>query len=317
MTTPDAPTPPPANGRIGYPPAGSPYQQNHNQTGPGAYGPPTPPPAQYSSGQFPPSQYGPSTPAPRPKGLALAALIVGLVAFVTGWVPVLGFILGAAALALGIVALVKKQSKIFAIIGTVLGTLALITSLITTASFGAFMAAGDGQSSSESRATPDEDTAPSTEEEAPEEEPAEEPTEEPAEPDVVEPPAAPDLSTFKQLDDRSFALIAKDPDAHIGETILVYGSVMQFDSATGRCNMLVSAEGTQKEMSYDYAQNTFATAGDGESDCPAFDPIVEGDHVKMWVTILGSYSYDTQIGGNTTVPAYDVAQVELLPAQEY
>ena len=31
-----------------------------------------------------------------------------------------------------------------------------------------------------------------------------------------------------------------------------------------------------------------------------FDDVVEGDHIVAWVTVEGSYDYDTQIGGTTT-----------------
>ena len=42
-------------------------------------------------------------PAARPsRALAIAALITGGLAFLTGWLPVVGFILGLAAIALGI-----------------------------------------------------------------------------------------------------------------------------------------------------------------------------------------------------------------------
>jgi hypothetical protein len=67
-----------------------------------------------------------------PQGLALTALILGGVAFFIGWVPILGFLLGAAAIILGLVALGKRQPKYFAVPGLSLGAVAALTSLIVT-----------------------------------------------------------------------------------------------------------------------------------------------------------------------------------------
>jgi len=76
-------------------------------------------------------------PAQNLKGFALAALIVGIVAFMVGLVPVLGIILGAGAAALGTIALVKKQPKGLAVTGLALGGVALLVSLGTTIALGA------------------------------------------------------------------------------------------------------------------------------------------------------------------------------------
>ncbi|GGK86554.1 hypothetical protein GCM10007382_03130 [Salinibacterium xinjiangense] len=67
-----------------------------------------------------------------PSPLAIAALAVGIVAFVSGWVPFWGVVAGAGAIALASIALVKKQRKVFAFAGLILGCIAALTSLITT-----------------------------------------------------------------------------------------------------------------------------------------------------------------------------------------
>jgi hypothetical protein len=54
-------------------------------------------------------------------GLALAALIVGIIAFVLGWIPVLGALVGIAAVVLGILAIRKHQPKGKALTGVILG----------------------------------------------------------------------------------------------------------------------------------------------------------------------------------------------------
>lgn len=70
-------------------------------------------------------------------GLAIAALVVGIVAFLLGLLPVAGIILGLAGLTLGIMALAKKQPKGLALTGTILAGLAVIASIATTVGLGA------------------------------------------------------------------------------------------------------------------------------------------------------------------------------------
>lgn len=252
--------------------------------------------------------YGLATaPAPKKKGLAIAALIVGIVAFLTGIIPVIGAILGIVAVILGIIALVRHQPKGLGITAIVLGGIAAIVSVIMTISLTAFNA---------SAPVSDLEPKPVATESAVAEEPSREPVEETT-PEPPPAPVTPDLSTFTEIDDRSWALIAKDPDSHAGTNVILYGSIMQFDSATGRCSMLIDTAATQKESSWDYEQSVMAYAGDASTVCPVFDPLVEDDHVKVWATVRQSFSYDTQIGGNTTVPMVEVWQVELLPATEY
>ena len=65
----------------------------------------------------------------KPMGLALAALIVGSVAFLVGLVPVFGALVGTAAVVLGILTLRKQQSKGMAITGMVLGGIATLASI--------------------------------------------------------------------------------------------------------------------------------------------------------------------------------------------
>lgn len=246
-----------------------------------------------------------AAPGQQAKALALSALIVGIAGFLAGLLPVVGFILGATAVVLGIVALVRKQSKPLSITGIILGAIATVVSVAMTIGFAAFTA-----NLPEGVATPAPAATESTEPSSPE------PSLQPSEAPPVA-PTTPDLASFTETDDRNWALIAKDPDSHAGTNLILYGTITQFDSATGRCAMLISTAATQKEMSYDYEQNVMAYSGDGTTTCPTFDPLVEGDHIKVWATVIESFSYDTQIGGNTTVPLIEVWQAELLPATEY
>ncbi|EMY34795.1 hypothetical protein D477_007756 [Arthrobacter crystallopoietes BAB-32] len=75
--------------------------------------------------------------APKQKsGLAITALVLGIVAIGASFIPFLGmvsFILGPLAVIFGIIALVKKQKKGFSITGIVLGALGAIIAGIITA----------------------------------------------------------------------------------------------------------------------------------------------------------------------------------------
>ncbi len=111
-----------------------------------------------TEGAQPPQQpvYAPPQPAylpPKqsgPKGLALTALIVGIVAFLLGLVPVLGIILGLTGVVFGIIALVKKQSKGLAITGLVLAGIATLASIGTTVGVGAAVDSPSSTTSTES-----------------------------------------------------------------------------------------------------------------------------------------------------------------------
>jgi Host cell surface-exposed lipoprotein len=125
----------------------------------------------------------------KPAGLAIAALVVGIVAFLFGLVPVFGALVGIAAVVLGILALRKHQSKGMAITGTVLGGLALVTSIATTAGIGAAL---NSASVTKPAAVVAESAAPAVDDEPAASEPTEttEPAEEAEEPEP-EAPAVP------------------------------------------------------------------------------------------------------------------------------
>lgn len=85
----------------------------------------------------------PTSPSPgTTNGLAIAAMVVGIVAFVSGWIPFWGFLAGAAAVVLGIIALKKPTGKGFSITGIITGGLAVLSSLIATAFFIITLVAG-------------------------------------------------------------------------------------------------------------------------------------------------------------------------------
>ncbi|MET8650648.1 MULTISPECIES: DUF4190 domain-containing protein [Nocardia] len=104
-----------------------------------------PPPGQYPPGQYPPPPPGQYPPpggqywqeSPKGKGMAVTALVLGILAIIGLLVVVGGFLFGVFAVIFGIIALVKVRRGTgggtgFAVAGLVLGVLALIASTVIT-----------------------------------------------------------------------------------------------------------------------------------------------------------------------------------------
>ena len=119
----------------------------------------------------------------------------------------------------------------------------------------------------------------------------------------------PKPKTYSALSSRQFKLLAKDPDSFIGKTYVVYGEVTQFDAATGTDTFRADTGPKKLRVSYgyvDYGQNTILTGKESR-----LKKLVEGDCFTAKVTVLGSYSYDTQAGGNTTVPSLQADSISV------
>ncbi|MGW0016951.1 DUF2510 domain-containing protein [Rhodococcus sp. NPDC003382] len=115
-------------------------------------------------------------------------------------------------------------------------------------------------------------------------------------------------ASYETLTDRDFALIAKNPSAATGRRIVLYGNIFQFDSITGTDKFLANTSPAWQDSKYSYDQNTLVVAYD-----PAIlANVVEGDIVKMYVEVAGTYSYDTQIGGSTVVPKVGLRMIEVV-----
>lgn len=109
------------------------------------------------------------------------------------------------------------------------------------------------------------------------------------------------------LTSREFAKLMKDPDSYIGRNFIVYGEVTQFDSATGEESFLANSGAVKDRISYgftNYSENTLYQGAAG-----LLKDVVEGDVFRATIAVLGSKSYDTQIGGNTTVPLFQLRTI--------
>ncbi len=104
----------------------------------------------------------------------------------------------------------------------------------------------------------------------------------------------------------------KDPDAHAGERYILFGNITQFDAATGDASFLADSGPKKQSDPYAYLESIWVSADDPE----ILSDVVQGDVVKMFVEVDGSYSYDTQIGGNTTVPSVRVNIIKVIGSSE-
>jgi hypothetical protein len=120
-------------------------------------------------------------------------------------------------------------------------------------------------------------------------------------------PVATKAPSYKRLTAREWKKIAKSPDGHIGEHYVIYGVVTQFDAATGDEGFRADVDAVHHAEAYDYETNTILSG-----DAADLADLVEDDQFRAKVTVLGSYSYDTQIGGNTTAPQLSVDSIEVL-----
>jgi len=112
------------------------------------------------------------------------------------------------------------------------------------------------------------------------------------------------------INERQWSLIAKDPARHVGERVVVFGKVTQFDSATGTGAFRANVGAKRLPVTYgfvNYPTNTVLSGDEG-----GLANLVEGDIFRAEVTVTGPYSYDTQIGGSTTVPALTVTAYKVI-----
>lgn len=145
---------------------------------------------------------------------------------------------------------------------------------------------------------------------SPTDSPSQEPVADPSA-EADEPTDAPAEPTFKRVSARQWKQILKDPDSHFGEHYLIYGVITQFDAATG-VDSFRADTGPRRTLDwYDYDDNTFLI-GD-EEDLADF---VEGDIFAAKVTGAGSLTYDTQIGGSTTVPQFTIWKIKRIGQSE-
>ena len=107
--------------------------------------------------------------------------------------------------------------------------------------------------------------------------------------------------------------IVKNPDGVKGQVFVMVTSITQYDAATGACAFRGRWDTQDHQYSFDFVgDNAYFDAGDGLTTCPVLNGIDQNDVVRVWAQSEGSYSYATQIGGNTTVPKFKILKAELI-----
>jgi hypothetical protein len=118
------------------------------------------------------------------------------------------------------------------------------------------------------------------------------------------------LQPARKITARDWQLIAKNPDAHTGERIIVYGQVTQFDATTGTSGFRANVDGAVHKPSYGYADYDINTMLAGDAN--TLGNVVEKDLFKAEATVAGSLTYQTTLGGNLTVPQLTVTKIDVI-----
>jgi hypothetical protein len=135
-------------------------------------------------------------------------------------------------------------------------------------------------------------------------EPTAVPTPRPTPVATAAPTPKPTAVEYKKLSDRSWQLIVKNPDKYMGRTYQIWGCITQFDAATGPDTFRAQASNKNREYWYSDGDNALFTGDEAR-----LESFVQDDVVSMNVLMLGAYTYDTQVGGSTTVPWFSVARI--------
>ncbi|MDN3494802.1 hypothetical protein QL996_02585 [Planococcus sp. APC 4015] len=259
----------------------------------------------------------PPAPAPVPapqstpvsSALASAALGLGIAAFVTGWAPFLGALLGAAAVCVALIALSRGQSKPQAVTGLALGVVGFLVSLILSLGTLALVAMGpdareqfvSGFSPAQvAEADAEDQNAVGGQDEA---EPVEEGTR-----DVG---GSVDTEAFTPLDDAGFAAAVADPISVYGDQNVVYGEVQYIDETEWDCSALVFIDDAQQTTWEAYEVSMWAYES-ADVDCAELKELGELSHVALSITWRGSMTTEWDDGTVEDVLSGEVAHVEVL-----
>jgi hypothetical protein len=123
-------------------------------------------------------------------------------------------------------------------------------------------------------------------------------------PTPTPPPLLVTPASYQQLGSRGWAQLMKSPDDYLGQGYIVWACISQFDSATGPGAF--RGQAYYKNAEYWYLDGTNAVFVGDEG---TLRPFVQDDVVLMNTIDLGSYSYETTIGGTLTVPEFAVVKI--------
>jgi hypothetical protein len=126
-------------------------------------------------------------------------------------------------------------------------------------------------------------------------------------PAVEQIPTAPEPA--RAITAREWQLIAKDPGAHRGESIVVHGEVTQFDAATGAGGFRANVDGVVHKPTYGFADYDTNTVLAGTPSQLA--EVVQGDLFTAQVVVGEPLTYETTMGGQLTAPSLAITSIDV------
>ena len=109
---------------------------------------------------------------------------------------------------------------------------------------------------------------------------------------------------YAQLSSRDWAKVVKAPDSYVGEPYRVWGCITQFDAATGQDSFRAQASYRNQTSWFIDGVNALFSGDAGQ-----LADYVSGDVLAMNVLGAGSFTYETQVGGNATAPLFHVVSI--------
>lgn len=110
---------------------------------------------------------------------------------------------------------------------------------------------------------------------------------------------------FTVVDDAAWNAIQKNPDAAADKQIVIYASIVQFDTATGNETFMAGVGTYQPTETYEFEMNTMFRGAPG-----TLADFKQDDVVRIYGQVVGAKEYETLIGGQNTVPLIDIARIE-------
>lgn len=110
------------------------------------------------------------------------------------------------------------------------------------------------------------------------------------------------------VSDHDYSVLLKDPDAHRGERLEIFGVVTQFDTRTGRDTFRADTGPAYAllEGPADLKVNSIVKARDPS----ILVDVAEGDLVRMYVEVEGTTTYRSSIGVEQTAPVFYVNMID-------
>lgn len=120
------------------------------------------------------------------------------------------------------------------------------------------------------------------------------------------PAPAPAKDEYPAISDRDWALLVKNPVASVGRRVVIYAQVTQFDAATG--TTMFRANGFSAPQTYYWDGDNIMVNG----SAGLLAGVVQDDILKIYATAEGPLTYETQIGGSTTVPEFTADYIDII-----